>query len=89
MAAEDRPAAVPPGTSDPARFPTADRVEIVDVNRASADEVRRILDNAVAVVGSAARTIRGHPLRRMIDLHYDVPVGIRALKDRVNRFVFG
>jgi len=89
VAMENRSATDPAETSNGMRPSTADRVEIVDVNRASADDVRRILDSAVAVVGSAARTTQGHPLRRMIDLHYDVPVGIRSLKDRVNRLVFG
>ncbi len=89
VAMESRSATDPSETSNGMLTSTADRVEIVDVNRASADEVRRILDGAVAVIGSAARTTQGQPLRRMIDLHYDVPVGIRSLKDRVNRLVFG
>ncbi len=68
---------------------TEDGVELVDANTTSSDEIRRILDGATVIVGATARTAGGEPLRRMIDLHYDVPVGIRPLKDRVNRYVFG
>lgn len=64
-------------------------VTIVDANTASPSEIRRILEAADAIVGASARTSRGEPLRRMVDIHYDVPVEKRALKDRVNRYVFG
>ncbi len=89
VAAEDPvPSSGPPGVPAASHL-TEERVEVVDANRASADDIRRILDDAIAVIGSAASTVHGQPLRRMIDLHYDVPVGIRSLKDRVNRYVFG
>ncbi len=67
----------------------SDRVRLIDANRTTADEMRRIVSGARILTGTVAQTAQGEPLRRMIDLHYDVPTEIRPLKDRVNRYVFG
>jgi len=68
---------------------TEERVRIVDANRVSSDEVRRILEGARILAGDVGRTSNGDPLRKMVDLHYDVPKHLRAWKDDVNRYVFG
>ncbi len=77
------------GAAQLAADATGGPVDVVDANAASPDRIRRILEGASGVIGATARTSGGEPLRRMIDIHYDVPVEKRSLKDKVNRYVFG
>ena len=65
------------------------RVRVIGASDASGADIKVLLRGAIVLAGESAWTIRGEPLRRMIDLHYDVPQEIRSLKDRVNRYVFG